>query len=224
MTMTINNILNLNELWQYVIDIEKEHSRNDLHPILGNGNCLRPKYMFVFINPTIRNISSNKKWAGPRFPFIGTKQIWRIFTKSNLFDSKLMLEIEKNKDWSLELTNKVLDFLNSKKIYITNIVKSTGNDATLPNSELIKRYLPILEKEIEIIRPEYIITFGLIPFEALTKKKIKLSDYYNKVITNNKPLYYNITINTTHTKIIPCYFPIGRGNPKQAIEILKLLK
>lgn len=176
--------------------------------------------MFVFINPTKRNISSDKKWKGPRFPFIGTKQVWRIFHRAGLFDDELMQQINNSSNWSVEFTNKVLEFLKKKEFYITNIVKWTGQDATLPDSEKIKLFLPILENEIGLVQPEYILTLGLIPFEKLTGQKIKLADYYEKITRSGKLEFYN----HNSTKIIPCYFPIGRGNPGKAVEILKMVK
>lgn len=214
------NCKNLEELWDIVLKINKQNfPENDLMSIVGNGKIKNPKIMFVFINPTKRNISSDKNWKGPRFPFIGTKQIWRIFHRAGLFDDKLINQINNSSTWSVEFTNKVLNFLKEKEFYITNIVKWTGHDAALPDSKKIKLFLPILEKEIELVQPQYIVTFGLIPFEKLTGQKIKLSEYYDKSIKNNKLEFYSFN----STKVIPCYFPIGRGNPKRAVEILKLL-
>lgn len=221
----ISKVNNLNELWEEVERINKENfPNNNLNPILGNGKLKNPKIMFVFINPTAKNISSSSTWKGPRFPFIGTKQIWRIFHKAGMFDSDLLSYIEDNKEWSLDFTNNVLDYLINNSYYITNIVKWTGHDATLPNSEKIKLFLPILEKEIEIVKPEFIVTFGLIPFENLTKTKIKLSDYYLKMMKDKKPSYFERKFGSHNTKIIPCYFPVGRGDPKKAVDILRLIK
>ena len=214
------NCKNLEELWDIVLKINKQNfPENDLMPIVGNGKTEKPKVMFVFINPTKRNISSDKNWTGPRFPFIGTKQIWRIFHRAGLFDDKLINQINNSSTWSVEFTNKVLNFLKEREFYITNIVKWTGHDAALPDFEKIKLFLPILEKEIELVQPQYIVTFGLIPFEKLTGQKIKLSDYYDKSVKNNKLEFYSFN----STKVVPCYFPIGRGNPKRAVEILKLV-
>jgi hypothetical protein len=61
------------------------------------------------------------------------------------------------------------------------------------------------------------------PFEELTGKKIRLKDYYNEVVRVGKLKFFNLKISSFETKIVPCYFPVGRGNPKQAIEILKLV-
>ncbi len=213
-------ITSLEQLWSHVNELNKKYfPNNNLMPILGNGKTLKPKVMFVFINPTKRNISSDPQWKGPRFPFIGTKQIWRIFHRAGLFDDELMNKINISSDWSLDFTNNVLRFLQQKEFYITNIVKWTGHDATLPDSEKINIFLPTLEKEIELVKPEYIVTFGLIPFERLVKQKIKLRDYYSKVINNKKLRFYSFK----SSKIIPCYFPVGRGDPKKAVEILKLV-
>lgn len=192
-------------------------------PILGNGKTYKPKIMFVFINPTIRNISSSKTWVGPRFPFIGTKQVWRIFCKAGLFDERLLNHINENSTWSINFTNRVLDYLKNREFYLTNIVKWTGSDARLPESKKIKLFLPVLENEIELVKPEYIVTFGLIPFENLTRTKIKLSRYYETVMKKRELEPISIQINNFKTKVIPCYFPIGRGNPKRAIELLKLV-
>lgn len=220
----IHNCKTLDELWDVVHEINKQHfPDNDLMPILGNGKTFRPKVMFVFINPTHLNISSDTHWHGPRFPFIGTKPIWMVFHKAGMFDDRLLSEINNSKSWSVEFTNRVLDFLKSRSFYFTNIVKWTGHDATLPDSEKIKLFLPILEREIEIVQPAFIITFGLIPFEHITKQKIKLLDYYADVIKNGKLKSYEMHFGKHTTKIIPCYFPIGRGDPKKAVAILKLL-
>lgn len=192
-------------------------------PILGNGKSFKPKIMFIFINPTARNISSDKSWQGPRFPFIGTKQVWRVFHRAGMFDDELMKAINNSSIWSVEFTNKVLMFLQERGFYITNIVKWTGHDATLPDSEKINLFLPVLKKEIELVQPEHIVTFGMIPYERLTNQKIKLKDYYSGNIKNNNLKTFETEVNSIKTKVIPCYFPVGRGEPKKAVEILKLV-
>ena len=115
-----------------------------------------------------------------------------------------------------------MKFLHNRKIYFTNIVKWTGSDAALPDAQKINLFFPILEKEIEIVQPEFVVAFGLIPFERLAKRKIKLADYYSEVSRKNKLSFFEMKIGSAKTKIIPCYFPVGRGNPKRAVEILKL--
>ena len=113
--------------------------------------------------------------------------------------------------------------MSDRQFYFTNIVKWTGENADLPNTQKINTFLPILQKEIELVNPEYIVTFGLIPFNALVKHKIKLEDYHRKLVNENKLGTYELIIENRNYKIIPCYFPVGRGNPKRATQILKLL-
>jgi uracil-DNA glycosylase len=222
--MKIRDCNDLGELWACVHELNRRHfSENRLMPIVGGGKTFRPKVMFVFINPTARNISSSPDWKGPRFPFIGTKQVWRVFHRAGLLEDSLAKQIEANPNWTINFTKKVLKFLADKGIYITNIVKWTGHDATLPDREKIRLFLPILEREIELVKPESIVTFGLIPFEHLARQKIKLTDYHAKAILNGRPDPFNVQIGSFKTKVIPCYFPVGRGNPKKAVELLRLI-
>src|SRR3989338_10177600 len=215
----------LEHLWQEVITLNHTHfPHNNLAPIVGNGQTNSPKVMFIFINPTAKNIGSDPSRPGPRFPFIGTKQVWRIFHKADLISDDFITYINPEKTWSQEFTLQLLAHLKYKGIYITNIVKWTGHDATIPDSKKINIFLPLLKKEIEIVKPQQIVTFGLIPFEHLTNQKIKLKEYFQQVQTTNQLPSYDLTINATATKVIPCYFPVGRGNPIRAVHILKLLK
>ncbi|MFH1173910.1 MAG: uracil-DNA glycosylase family protein [archaeon] len=214
----------LDALWK---ELERVHASNypdhELVPIIGNGQTHKPKCMFVFINPTVRNISSDKNWQGPRYPFLGTKHIWRIFSRAGLFDERLLARIEQSTYWSVGLAEDVLAFLRRKGFYFTNIVKWTGHDAALPDAQKIKMFLPILEKEISIVKPVHIVTFGLIPFEWLAKQKIKLAEYHVAALRTASLQQFSVTIAGHATKIIPCYFPIGRGNPRRAIDLLQLL-
>jgi len=224
--MQLEKITTLTDLYNHVIELNKKYFRGStLMPIPGGGEVNNPKYMFVFINPTIRNQSTNPEWKGIRAPFIGTKNIWRIFHKAGHFKTELMQEIEKRKFWDEAFAQKVYSFLKAKSFNFTNIVKWAGENADLPNREKIKIFLPTLIKEIEIVQPQNIITFGLIPYEALTQRKIKLEKYYQDCMRVNKVAVTKIPTGRVQTNIITCYFPIGRGkNPKRAVELLKLLK
>ena len=215
--------MKLNELWKDVDEVNKKFP-SDYKPILGNGKCNRPKFMFVFINPTKANIGSHPDWKGFRAPFIGTKPVWRVFHKVGWFNNQLMKVINASNTWSPRFANIVYKSLAKRGMYLTNIVKWTGSNADLPNAAKIKAYLPLLKKEIEIVKPKYIITMGLIPFEHLTGHKIKLGEYYTEAMKRKKVKAYELKISSKTYKVVPCYFPVGRGNPKRAVEILKLLK
>lgn len=223
--MLLEQCATLDHLWKYVHETHDAHfPDHPLMPILGNGQCSKPKIMFVFINPTARNSSSHRHWQGPRFPFIGTKQIWRIFHRAGLFDDALLTAINKQSTWSLAFTEEVLRFLKNKSFYLTNLVKWTGHDAAPPKSDMVRLFLPILQREIELVQPQYIVTFGLLPFTALTQQKIHLQQYYTDAMKHKQLNMYPTRFGQHQTQVIPCYFPVGRGNPKRAIELLNFLR
>ncbi|MBI2620745.1 hypothetical protein HYW61_00775 [candidate division WWE3 bacterium] len=220
----LSGITNLEELWAYTNRLHKEvFPENTLSPILAGGKLQNPRFMFVFINPTYRNISSDPAWEGKRRPWTGTKYIWKIFNNAGHFDEELLNEVSKKKEWDVAFADKVYSHLNDHSFYFTNIVKWVGESGDLPDTHKIKTFLPILLREIELVNPEYIVTFGLIPFNALINEPIKLGEYYDESIKNNTLKTFSLNIGSKNLKIIPCYFPVGRGNPKRAAKLLSLL-
>ncbi len=214
----------LEELWEYTKELHDSlFPQNKLSPILAGGKLQSPKFMFVFINPTHKNISSDPAWEGKRRPWTGTKYIWKIFNNAGHFDNALLYEISKKKVWDVDFADKVYKHLEDRDFYFTNIVKWTGENGDLPDTHKVKTFLPILLREIEIVNPKYIVTFGLIPFNALTNEQIKLKDYFEKCMQQNILETFPLNIKDKSFKIIPCYFPVGRGDPKRAAKLLSLL-
>jgi hypothetical protein len=217
----------LQDLWKINSDINDSFFPSDnLKPIVGGGKENAPDTMFIFINPTKRNIASHKDWQGPRYPWIGTTQIWNVLHKAEILEDSWHEEINKLKTgWSHEFARDLYTNLEEKSFYITNIVKWTGEDATLPEKEKIKLFLPILLKEIEIIKPKRIVTFGQLTFENLTNRKIKLTDYYKQFLETNMLERFPLNLSNFTCEIIPCFFPVGLGfmHQSKAIEILKHL-
>ena len=220
----LDKITNLDDLWAYCDELHAQFYPDDsLLPIMGNGKTLNPEYMFVFINPTYRNVTSSKEWGGFRAPWIGTKYIWKIFNRAGHFDAELLDEIQNKKEWDTPFGEKVYKHLADRGFYFTNLVKWTGENADLPNKEKINTFLPLLRHEIGLVRPKKIVTFGLMPFESLTGEKLKLGDYYNDLLESGVPTTYDVEFGGHKTEVIPCYFPVCRGDPKRAVEILKLI-
>lgn len=221
----VSKCISLEELWEYTHHLNTSvFGDNGLMPIASGGKCTNPDVMFVFINPTKRNVSSSPTWKGQRAPFIGTKNVWRVFFKAGMFDGALLEKINKLKDWDKSFADEVYRYLTSHSFYFTNIVKRTEVDATLPKSQKIKTFLPILEKEIALVKPKYIVAFGQIPFTYLTDVKIRFADYYDEIMRDNELKFYEKEFYGFSAKILPCYFPVGLGNPKRACEILRLVK
>ena len=59
-----------------------------------NGGCvINPDICFIFMNPTGKNVASNKEWLGRKSPWLGTKNIWKLFKDANLLDNDIYNEI-----------------------------------------------------------------------------------------------------------------------------------
>ncbi|MBC7074012.1 hypothetical protein H5T58_01330, partial [Candidatus Parcubacteria bacterium] len=117
-----------------------------------------------------------------------------------------------NSNWEKELIEPIKKELENQKIYITNLVKCPTPNANYPPKEAIRACIQFLEKEIEFLQPIKIFAFGAFTFEVLTRKKIKLNQFFS---TFNQ--------DSVNERILPCYFPTGRGNFQLAIEGLKRL-
>ncbi len=127
----LSSIANLDELWNYTNKLHKQHyPESTLEPIMAGGNIHKPKYMFVFINPTYKNISADSAWKGRRRPWTGTRYIWKIFNDAGHFDDDLLEEIKKRRAWDIEFAEKVYKHLENRGFYFTNIVKWTGENVT----------------------------------------------------------------------------------------------
>jgi len=214
----------LNELLEIIDIMEKRYfPLDDLHPVPGGGKALHPRIMGIFINPTTRNISSHSQWSGPRYPFVGIKSLWRVFHRAGILDNAVMGTIESYRSWTEDLATVVLDALNVAGVYLTNLVKRTYHGPQLPEQKMVEMFLPVLLKEIEIVRPQCIVTFGRFPLFHLTGQKLKLDEYYRSIDKTGSLEGFNLLVNSRLYRVVPCYFPVGRGSPGRAAEILERL-
>jgi DNA polymerase len=200
--------------------LQKRYGAKELHSIY-NGGCIdNPDICFVFMNPTGRNIATDPSWKGPRSPWIGTKNIWTLFSKINLIDEDIYEEIrnKKGSEWTPDFAIKVYDNIKKHKVFITNLGKCTQVDARpLPDS-VLQKYLKHLEKEIEIINPKVIILFGNQVSSIVLKEKISVSSSRKKE--------YIKKIKKQEYKCYPVYYPIGNGifNIDKSIEDINWIK
>lgn len=207
-------------------DLHKEYDRlqsiygaKELNAIYNGGCETNPNICFVFMNPTGRNIASTKTWKGIRSPWIGTKNIWKLFNKIDLLGDELYNEIysKKPNDWDEDFALKVYNNIKEKKYFINNLGKCTQIDARpLPDSVYLE-YLDLLKKEIDILNPKIIITFGNQVSSILLGEPISVSKCRKE--------YYEIEINNNIYKIYPVYYPIGNGifNIDKAIEDIRYI-
>lgn len=205
-------------------DLKKEYDKlqlkygvKELDPIYNGGCENNPNICFVFMNPTGRNVASLKTWTGRKSPWIGTKNIWKLFKEVGLLSENIYKDIQskKPKDWDYEFSDYVYEELTNNKIFITNLGKCTQIDARPLSDEVLKKYLELLFKEIDIIKPKVIITFGNQVSSIVLNKKISVSE--------NRKVCHELVVGKNKYKVYPVYYPVGNGifNIDKSIEDIK---
>lgn len=192
-------------------------ARTGLAPIYGGGAADRPDWSLVFINPTGRNISSRPGWGGPRFPFIGTGRIWRFLAGAGLLPGRVADRLPaRAQDWSEAVAVGLEAELARAGLYLTNVVKSTAPDSRLPSPAEIDRWRQLLHDELELARPRLTVAFGVLAWRALTDQNIRLAEAYDRQLAG-RPI---VAASCRGLPVAPCYFPVGRGNPRRAGRML----
>lgn len=193
--------------------LQKKYGAKELDSIYFGGD-MNPDFYFVFMNPTGRNIASFKTWEGRKSPWIGTKNIWTLFYKIGLIGEDLYLKIREKtpKDWDYAFADEVYEEVKKKHYFLTNLGKCTQLDARpLPDS-VLESYLNLLKREISIVKPKIIITFGNQVSSIILGKKISVSECRKQCFEKK--------IHGVTYKIFPVYYPVGNGifNIDKAIE------
>lgn len=77
-----------------------------------------------------------------------------------------------------QLLDKILDAINFERenVYITNILKSRPPRNRNPKAEEVEAHLPVLYKQIALIRPEIILTVGKVAGNTLLDRSSSLSN------------------------------------------------
>ncbi len=192
-------------------------TRNKLQHIHGFG-AINPRLMLILINPTYRNLSSRPGYKGIRFPFIGVRQFWRVLADGGLINKKVAYGLPKRSDWDTDHTRQIQKELIKNKFFLTNIVKCCYSHGKYPSREVIHDQLNILKEEVRLVNPKYIVAFGALVFKTLTGKNIKMSDYLRNFSVTR---IVSEKISGLDVPVILCYFPIGRGNPRESAKILR---
>lgn len=197
--------------------LQKKYGAKELNSIYNGGCTTNPDICFVFMNPTGRNIASNKEWKGLKSPWIGTKNIWDLFVSLDLIDKEIYDKIKriKGKDWTPKFAEEVYDNVKKHKYFITNLGKCTQIDARPLSDSVYKEYLNLLKKEFNIINPKIIILFGNQVSSIVLNEKISVSEVRKKCFTKK--------INGIVYKFYSVYYPIGNGrfNIDKSIEDIK---
>ena len=81
-----------------------------------------------------------------------------------------------------QLLNKMLSAINLKRdaVYITNVVNWRPPDNRTPTDEEILEFLPFLQRQIDIINPEYIFLLGGVAAKAILSTPLSLGKLRGK--------------------------------------------
>ncbi len=197
---------------------------NPLRHIFGGGKFSNPKYFFLFINPTHKNRSSHPDYPGKRrYPFIGVRHLYKGLAAAGFIDIHLIEEIY-TKGWQLADEERIEEGLRSNDIYISNFVKCAQPNPINPKPYLMRESLPLLAEELQLVNPEYIITFGLLPLRALTNSTYRMRDILETVESDTYAPLRSVDLGGQKYQILPCYYPLGHGNPPKAQKILTYIR
>lgn len=186
--------------------LQKKYGDKSLDSIYNGGCTSNPDICFVFMNPTGRNIATSKEWHGIKAPWIGTKNVWNLFYKLKVIDDDIYMKIRsiKGSEWTEEFASDVYDNVSKHKCFITNLCKCTQIDARALPDSVLEKYLFLLEKEIEIVKPKVIILFGNQVSSIVLKEKISVSQVRRKCFLKE--------INGDNYKFYSVYYPVGNGS------------
>lgn len=199
-------------------------SNNPLQHIYGGGATTAPRDCFILMNPTARNISSASGHLGPRLPFLGIRSFWRVLNESGYFKGGVLRTIEQT-PWTSSATVAVLKELDAQGIYLTNLVKCTSPNSENPSRNVCDENLPILLREIDLVKPQRIVTFGQLTFATLTARNIRLNQFLAQIrLRGITTLDYFQCSKLPNIPVFPCFFPVGRGNQKLATELLSAFR
>lgn len=198
-------------------ELQNTYGSKDLNPVYGCGKENNPRVALVFMNPTKRNIATNKCWAGLKAQFLGTKQIWEFLTKCNLFSPTINEEIKskKPKDWTLEFCEYVYNEVKNQGLWITNLAKCTQDDARpLPDSVFLQ-YKDLLKEELKIINPQKVFFFGNQVSSIMLEQPITVS--------TTRQQKFSLKVGNKEFESYALFYPLGNGrfNQHKTIEDVK---
>ena len=211
--------MNIKDLNVEYDKLQLEYGEPTLSSIYNGGCEKNPDVCFVFMNPTGKNIASTKEWKGRRSPWIGTKNIWKLFYRIGIIDIDLFDNIQSKKacEWTEEFADLVYKEIENKKVFITNLGKCTQIDARPLPDRVLKEYLELLYKEIEIINPKKIIVFGNQVSSIFLNKKI--------CVKSVRRQEFKMKIGDKEYPVYSIFYPIGNGmrNIDLAVEDLNYI-
>ena len=201
--------------------LQDKYGSKQLNSVYGAGCRQNAKVALVFMNPTKRNIATDKNWNGLKAQWLGTKQIWDFLTKCDLFDENLNKQIKSKRptDWTEEFCEKVYAEVASKGVWITNLAKCSQDDARPLPDEIFLQYRDLLKRELALVSPQKVLLFGNQVASIVLEEKVLVS------LARCKK--FDLDLNGNVVEGYAVFYPVGNGrfNQDKAIcDIKTILK
>lgn len=197
--------------------LQNKYGSKNLNSVYGCGQDKNAKLALVFMNPTKRNIATDKSWKGLKAQWLGTKQVWEFLTKCDLFSDELNQEIKNKtpKDWTPDFCKKVYDEVKKQGIWITNLAKCTQDDARPLADEVFFKYADLLKEELYLVNPQKVFFFGNQVSSIMLDEKITVSTVRQKK--------FSLKIKDKEFESYALFYPVGNGrfNQHKTIEDIK---
>lgn len=207
----------MNNLIKQYDKLQNEYGSKELNSVYGCGCCQNPRVALVFMNPTKRNIATDKAWKGLKAQWLGTKQIWDFLVSCDLFSSKINEEIKtkRPKDWTSEFCEYVYEEVKKQGLWITNLAKCTQDDARPLPDQTFLRYKDLLKEELKLVNPQKIFFFGNQVSSIVLDQTITVSTVRQKK--------FLLKIGNKEYESYALFYPVGNGrfNQHKAVEDIK---
>lgn len=211
--------LQIKEIQKDIDKIHKKYGDTNFSALYGAGCTKNPKILFLFMNPTAKNLTVNKEWKGIRAPWIGLKNTWKLMKELGFINSELNDRVRnyKKENWNHEFALELYSCVAKNKGYLTNLARCTQPDARHVSDIVFKESLAITLREIELINPKIIISFGNQVSANLLGKPIKVSE--------TRKQKHDLKIGKKTYAVYPTFYPVGMGlrNINKAIEDIKFV-
>lgn len=204
-------------LHKHIDALQSRHGAPRLHAVYGTGCTVQPRVMFVFMNPTGRNISTHGHWHGLRAPWLGTKNVWPMFYELGFLPKTYlsMTQTLQSDEWSEDFSEKLYGQLARKKVYVTNLAKCTQVDARPLSDRVFREYRELMLREIALAQPRHIVTFGNQVSSILLERPIRVSAYAGAETET-------LALASRTYAVYPTYYPVGQGRRNMPLALQRI--
>lgn len=198
--------LQLPQFFPLLDKLQSCYGDTSLRAAYGAGCIKHPKICMIFMNPTARTLSTLPEWPGLRAPWIGTKNIWKLFYALKLITKADFSKTQTQKldQWTPDFALHLYQSIAAQDVYVTSMGKCAQLDARPLPDEVFRAYLEQTYEEILLLQPQKIVTFGNQVSSILLQKKVSVSQYEGST-------YEDLAIRGNLFSVYPTYYPVGLG-------------